>query len=95
MKDFETIKEYAAYFQGWEAATGYMSAVRDTLRAAKELLNTNTEQRRGRWEDISENGDTAFRCSACHMYLAFWPDWKYCPNCGAKMDGRKVKESEE
>lgn len=95
MKEFETKEEYAAYFQGWESATNYALAFREGLRMAKELSNTNTNPRRGRWEDITENGDTAYRCSACHMYLAFWPDWKYCPNCGAKMDRRKVKGSEE
>ena len=54
--------------------------------------------RHGRWEEIEEYGgwgDTYFRCSICG------DEWdldagtpaengmKYCPNCGARMDGEQ------
>lgn len=49
MKDFETIKEYAAYFQGWEAATHYTAAFRDGLRAASDIIETlNDHVRKGK-----------------------------------------------
>ena len=35
----------------------------------------------GRWLE----GKTLEKCSICGK--KGFPDWKYCPNCGAKMDG--------
>jgi hypothetical protein len=51
----------------------------------------------GRWEKIigviTPGGNPMVRCSVCksreseHLcYIASTP-WRYCPNCGAKMDG--------
>lgn len=37
----------------------------------------------GRWIE----GKTLEKCSVCGK--KGFPDWKYCPNCGAKMDGGK------
>ena len=52
----------------------------------------------GRWirfkEPDSETGYIHMRCSVCSAY---WSDpshadhFRYCPNCGAKMDGRGKK----
>jgi rubrerythrin len=47
----------------------------------------------GRWihqeEDIRGISDHQYVCSACgHLYWnARIPNFKYCPHCGAKMDG--------
>lgn len=43
----------------------------------------------GRWEWITED---VYRCTNCgatnHVKEVMGlPDWNYCPNCGAKMDG--------
>lgn len=43
--------------------------------------------RRARWEgpvkvDADHNG---YKCSECDEYGV--PYWRYCPNCGARMDG--------
>ena len=52
--------------------------------------------KRGKWEEIEEYGgwgDTYFRCSICgdEWDLAIGAPiengLKYCPNCGARMDG--------
>lgn len=56
--------------------------------------------RHGRWERIGIKGRKALSiypcCSACGMasaaFRSEWEGlrgpWKYCPNCGAKMDGK-------
>ena len=54
----------------------------------------------GRWEDMSDKYDKGkdLRCSVCHRRASnfvggseeWWDMWEpfYCPNCGAKMDGK-------
>ena len=47
----------------------------------------------GRWEQRTDVNGFA-RCSVCHDCNIYdeWPDgkkWKYCPNCGAKMDAER------
>ena len=52
----------------------------------------------GRWIDaIIPNGDKNLPiivCDQCNTFfpLAFGDSHRYCPNCGAKMDGEKVSE---
>ena len=46
----------------------------------------------GRWEDVGDNiSDLCFRCSACKAEYSVEINMntfaRYCPNCGAKMDG--------
>lgn len=36
--------------------------------------------------------DSMIECSECHEYTHLLPDDNYCPNCGAKMDGRETDE---
>lgn len=43
----------------------------------------------GRWERLPNYEGLGF-CSACKYRPAF-VSYKYCPNCGAKMDGDDVK----
>lgn len=50
------------------------------------------EVKHGEWiartSKINQN-DLVYRCSVCgELYLRL-PKYKYCPNCGAKMDGEK------
>ena len=68
--------------QGFNA--GLVAAASEVKRAptvdAVEVVH-------GRWERyIDEEEDVHYyTCSACN-YMAI-PRYKYCPNCGAKMDG--------
>lgn len=54
-----------------------------------------TVQKHGRWiyEDETLNTSSGYRCTACRSPLWLSPDvpqaFIYCPNCGAKMDGKK------
>ena len=42
--------------------------------------------RHGRWENTYPNDIfDCYRCSCC--MTGFGREWKYCPNCGARMDG--------
>ena len=54
-----------------------------------EWLQQPAEVRHGRWEGDTED---IYRCSNCaeksHVKEVMGhPEWDYCPNCGAKMDG--------
>lgn len=53
--------------------------------------NTPTNERRGKWEwSFADNGWADWKCSVCgwtkntdvHINLGY----RYCPNCGAKME---------
>ena len=50
--------------------------------------------RHGRWEDwwpgiglIMTGEEMLYRCSVCDAKYSTVESYKYCPNCGAKMDG--------
>lgn len=45
----------------------------------------------GRWIGVAD-GFAEWYCSECGVLCEDWdkkPTWKYCPNCGAKMEGEK------
>lgn len=52
----------------------------------------------GRWEfpvfTDEDNGlDPRVKCSECGGIEAAFARWKYCPNCGARMDGGEGHEA--
>lgn len=63
--------------------------------ALKMLLNkietapTVEERKTGKWrictEEIEETFHTGSRCTVCNYWKPMGI-WKYCPNCGAKME---------
>ena len=44
---------------------------------------------RGEWEKRELNFGVFYRCSICGETISGFPMYKFCPNCGAKMDGEK------
>lgn len=52
------------------------------------------EVRHGKWKPTEPDSDVRFFCSECETEISTSWDydnaemWRYCPNCGAKMDGR-------
>lgn len=54
--------------------------------------------RHGRWEspifaDSDDELDPRVRCSECGGIEAAFARWKYCPNCGARMDKENEHEA--
>ena len=48
--------------------------------------------RHGRWEIVvGSNGKEYMVCTRCRVSQDLTGVFTYCPNCGAKMDGGKVK----
>ena len=76
------------------------SAKCEEIRAAiTALYNAPTadvvEVVHGEWELVEqeEHVEKVYICSACEDYEA-WGEYEktpYCPNCGARMDGKKVE----
>ena len=54
---------------------------KDCIAAVFEKFETMAEVKHGEW---SENG----YCSVCYYWTRYSSDFQYCPNCGAKMDGK-------
>lgn len=54
----------------------------------KEVTEHVEKVRRGKWEPIAQelNYCDTLKCSACEFVIDISEgDYKYCPNCGAKM----------
>ena len=55
------------------------------------------EVKHGEWEKrtfiIFDSEKVGYRCSECHT--TWDTETNYCPNCGAKMDGKALKEREK
>lgn len=58
--------------------------------------------KRGEWEEVTGYcgwGDTYYRCSICGEEWVFTDGnpksngWRFCPYCGARMDGQEVEEN--
>ena len=91
-------KEY-----GWlddeDFIEGYNTAIKDISEAIKELPTIEPEVRHGRWipteYDSYADGNPvydAFECSECGHEHKGEEDTltAFCPDCGAKMDGRDI-----
>lgn len=46
----------------------------------------------GRWMRVDIAGEDPYECSYCGDRVSVW-GFRYCPNCGAKMDGDKYEDS--
>lgn len=72
------------------------------LLSAKSFIETAEtadvqEVRHGRWINESRNmyGPISAQCSVCVLFSGTWlrnAPYKYCPHCGAKMDGGKNQD---
>ena len=82
------------YFRGETADRLFKELVeeRNTLQHSQCVESVENaldvpERNVGKWEKYGEDMQV---CSACHKYW-IWAsdryDFKYCPNCGAKMEG--------
>lgn len=72
----------------WKVINGFIGVIEtEPTVDAVEVVH-------GEWEFCEEHwtGDVTYRCSNCGDELATLRgieiDWNFCPNCGAKMDGK-------
>jgi len=88
--DLKTVAE--EYDEGYYLSSVELEAMGMAIEALKQ-----PEQKKGKWVKKADYGTTIFECSCCHQVkpyeignspdeLIFW-DCKYCPECGAKMEG--------
>lgn len=58
-----------------------------------DKVNPPTAANHGKWANAYKSGTHFYRCTECGEYIeAIWIggyDFKYCPNCGAKMEGER------
>lgn len=73
-----------------------ITSLQSTISKLTQAIEEQPGQRHGHWQ-ITEFFPHNVCCSLCHHRFAqtHWDAWesgqlprKYCPNCGAKMDGR-------
>lgn len=67
----------------------------DVLRTIEQTPTADVvEVKHGEWKPTEPDSDVRFFCSECETEISTSWDydnaemWRYCPNCGAKMDGR-------
>ena len=64
------------------------SAIDVITKMINDIPSVTPQQKVGRWRGTDE---WYHRCSVCkedfHFYYRFYDKWKYCPNCGANMEG--------
>ena len=68
----------------------------DVVKAIKGMPSIQPKPNTGHWiaviEEIDrlENKTWHYECSICGNKNSGWGDFKYCPNCGAKMESEEV-----
>lgn len=87
IKKEESIKISESYGLKNGSTLGRHSGIADCIAEAISLIPSAdvAPVRHGRWRAYSDCGVT--RCSVCDWSIEECVDYKYCPNCGAKMDG--------
>lgn len=58
---------------------------KEILRRLLELPLVTLQPKMGYWMHPYKS-DIACECSECHIQIPITKDFKYCPNCGAKME---------
>ncbi len=71
----------------------------ELLREAVDMAIKALDRPAGHWEEVRDMwGDTLWRCDCCGIEWVFIEGnpmdngTNYCPNCGAKMDGKENEE---
>ena len=81
------------FVEAKESAVHRLAAIEDILGDEYELDDV-APVRYGRWIDAeSDDGCTVWHCSKCSYpikTICGYPIYKYCPMCGALMDGKEA-----
>ena len=89
-REWEKIKAKDQYNGG-----GYLYSPQDLLDSIEEAETIETEpEKHGKWEEwwppkhmILTGEEMLYRCSVCDAKYSDKENMRYCPNCGARMDG--------
>ena len=93
-RDNDTHRKSRSLVERWVRKTG----INVLVRAVDAFPSIPYEPvRHGCWVENKRGAlDAAsYRCSVCEGYMPFYNGYKYCPNCGAKMDGGADHSDEE
>ena len=85
-KDPKRPETFSAYHEGWSDACDYIRSRLESLPAADVA-----PVRHGKWKvpvftEMDEWFDSRVKCSVCGGIEAAFARWKFCPNCGCRMD---------
>ena len=90
------IEEYIEKYSELEPETGYHNLKWCAMEEAKDVLSMlpavdAVPVVHGRWvdENPDDSLDPRMRCSICTGIESPLLKWRYCPNCGALMDGER------
>lgn len=69
----------------------FINGIETVFEYIDYMLTADVEEvRHGKWERCGRlEGKTVLKCSVCGQGITsmFAPEYHFCPNCGAKMDG--------
>lgn len=105
LKDLQEELELDSIYYNDDVNKGITEGLKLAIKNIKRFPTADVvEVRHGEWKDDNRLTHSAkFRCSVCDG-LAYFPQptrdktwkrccpYKYCPNCGAKMDGERREE---
>ena len=83
IEDIKECAQAAHSMHEWDMEQGYINAI----ECLEELPSAQPERIRGRWIEKPHVHGVAY-CSLCD-YELHTNDTNFCPNCGAKMGGRR------
>ncbi len=94
-KTYETIQngDYCGIISAevYNAIKNGIPQVTETITEFADRCRECGKQKRGKWIEVIDEIDSLgnktwhHKCSICENENSGWGDYKYCPNCGAKM----------
>ena len=75
---------------GWGIDPDCKVGIDESMRVVSSVPSADVGPvKHGEWEDTNlKNGDIGWRCSVCGFGVRRLNANHYCPNCGARMDGK-------
>ncbi len=71
----------------WLSDQYKFSALGEVRQIIEDLPSAQPERKMGKWMPVSDETQTWHYCSECHYQQ--YEKTKFCPSCGADMDGGK------
>lgn len=88
-----------ALLELYDGCEGLHVPVEVVIQNVKDMPTVAEPVRHGRWEDVYDIShgvkyklNRIHECSVCHDQFEFVSSkYRYCPHCGAKMDGKETE----